>query len=218
MNLPQPSLHIGRSLAAAVMLAGALLAEDAPAKLPIWLAPPDAATKVNPVRSDAASIAAGKELFIVACVPCHGPNGRGDGVAAPTLERDGKPIRPADLGDARIKKESDGALFWKISNGNNPMPAMQESLSETQRWQLVNYLRTLPAQAKAADAAARKSSLSGAEIYSMYCGRCHPERYPAERTAAQWKTIVLWMRVRANLPAAHVRTLSEYLQASSGTN
>jgi len=58
--------------------------------------------------------------------------------------------------------------------------------------------------------------LSGAELYSMHCNRCHPERYPTERTAAQWKTIVLHMRVRANLPAEHARAILKYLQDNSG--
>ena len=58
--------------------------------------------------------------------------------------------------------------------------------------------------------------LSGAELYSMHCNRCHPERYPTERTAAQWKTILLHMRVRANLPAEQSRMILKYLQDNSG--
>ncbi len=58
--------------------------------------------------------------------------------------------------------------------------------------------------------------LTGAELYSMHCNRCHPERYPTERTAAQWKTILLHMRVRANLPAEQSRTILKYLQENSG--
>lgn len=50
----------------------------------------------------------------------------------------------------------------------------------------------------------------------MHCNRCHPERYPTERTAAQWRTILLHMRVRANLPAEHARTILKYLQENSG--
>jgi len=61
-----------------------------------------------------------------------------------------------------------------------------------------------------------KIQLSGAELYSMHCNRCHPERYPTERTAAQWKTILLHMRVRANLPAEQSRTILKYLQDNSG--
>jgi hypothetical protein len=63
---------------------------------------------------------------------------------------------------------------------------------------------------------AAPKKLSGAELYSMHCNRCHPERYPTERTAAQWKTIVLHMRVRANLPAEQSRTILKYLQDNSG--
>jgi hypothetical protein len=63
---------------------------------------------------------------------------------------------------------------------------------------------------------AARRQLSGAELYSMHCNRCHPERYPTERTAAQWKTILMHMRVRANLPAEHARTILKYLQENSG--
>ncbi|HZV34461.1 MAG TPA: hypothetical protein VFB72_07765 [Verrucomicrobiae bacterium] len=63
---------------------------------------------------------------------------------------------------------------------------------------------------------APKKQLTGAELYSMHCNRCHPERYPTERTAAQWKTIMLHMRVRANIPAEQARTILKYLQDNSG--
>jgi hypothetical protein len=61
-----------------------------------------------------------------------------------------------------------------------------------------------------------KRQLSGAELYSMHCNRCHPERYPTERTAAQWKTIMLHMQVRANLPPPQARQILKYLQDNSG--
>ena len=79
-----------------------------------------------------------------------------------------------------------------------------------------------PAEPKSeADSSSKKpkvvpKKLSGAELYSMHCNRCHPERYPTERTAAQWKTIMLHMRVRANLPAEQARTILKYLQDNSG--
>src|SRR4029077_17535749 len=77
---------------------------------------------------------------------------------------------------------------------------------------------SVASQAKAPDAkpAVVKKQLTGAELYSMHCNRCHPERYPTERTAAQWKTILLHMRVRANLPAEQARTILKYLQENSG--
>jgi hypothetical protein len=62
----------------------------------------------------------------------------------------------------------------------------------------------------------RPKQLTGAELYSMHCARCHPERYPNDRTSAQWKTVAMHMRVRANLPADHFRKLLKYLQENSG--
>ena len=61
-----------------------------------------------------------------------------------------------------------------------------------------------------------KTHLTGAELYSINCNRCHPERYPTERTAAQWKTIMLHMQVRANLPADQSKLILQYLQENSG--
>ena len=58
--------------------------------------------------------------------------------------------------------------------------------------------------------------LSGAELYAMHCNRCHPERYATERTQEQWKTILLHMRTRANLPAQQARAILKYLQEDSG--
>jgi hypothetical protein len=61
-----------------------------------------------------------------------------------------------------------------------------------------------------------KNQITGAELYSIHCNRCHPERYPTERTAANWKTIMLHMQIRANLPAAQARLILKYLQDNSG--
>jgi mono/diheme cytochrome c family protein len=62
----------------------------------------------------------------------------------------------------------------------------------------------------------KKAPLSGAELYAMHCNRCHPERYATERNAGQWKTIMIHMRVRANLPAEQARAILKFLQEDSG--
>lgn len=61
-----------------------------------------------------------------------------------------------------------------------------------------------------------QKKLNGAELYALHCNRCHPERYATERTADQWKTILLHMRTRANLPAGQARDILKYLQEDSG--
>jgi cytochrome c5 len=68
-----------------------------------------------------------------------------------------------------------------------------------------------------AAAANSRAPLTGAELYAVNCNRCHAERYPTERNAAQWGTILTHMRVRANLPAAQAREILKYLQENSGS-
>jgi len=120
------------------------LAQDAPKSSDdSWTAPLRAAGKENPVPADAKSIEQGKALFGQNCVACHGNAGKGDGPAAAMLERNGKRIHPRDLSDPKTWQQSDGALFWKISEGKTPMPTFSQLFSEEQRWTIVNYVRTL---------------------------------------------------------------------------
>ncbi|HEX9046138.1 MAG TPA: hypothetical protein VF988_03855 [Verrucomicrobiae bacterium] len=62
----------------------------------------------------------------------------------------------------------------------------------------------------------QKHPLSGVELYAIHCNRCHPERYPVEMNSAEWQTIMLHMRVRANLPADQARAIMKYLQEEAG--
>ena len=103
-----------------------------------WKAPERAERRKNPVPADQKSIAEGKALYTRECLACHGASGKGDGPAAQDLERS-----PGDLTSAAVRQQSDGALFWKITEGRKPMPSFESKLSEEQRWAVVNYMRTL---------------------------------------------------------------------------
>lgn len=71
----------------------------------------------------------------------------------------------------------------------------------------------LPAPALADDEAERKALVrQGARLWSPYCGACHNARPPAERSPAEWDTLMMHMRVRANLPAQDARALLEFLK------
>jgi mono/diheme cytochrome c family protein len=107
-----------------------------------WVAPASADTAKNPLKGNIASIAEGKKIYAKYCVVCHGEKGKGDGIAAAGLTP-----RPADHSSEKIQKQSDGALFWKITTGRPPM-ASYKTFSLEQRWQVVNYIRTLNAPAK----------------------------------------------------------------------
>jgi mono/diheme cytochrome c family protein len=104
-----------------------------------WLSPAPSAAKKNPIAPTQNSIAAGQKVYSKTCMMCHGKSGDADGPAVIELN-----IHPAKLSDPQlIGPESDGALFWKITTGKKPMPAYGKRLSETDRWNLVNYVRTL---------------------------------------------------------------------------
>ncbi len=92
----------------------------------------------NPLKGNIQATLEGKKIYTLYCVACHGVKGKGDGIAAPGLSR-----RPADHTSDFVQKQTDGAIFWIITEGNNPMPTYKTTLTETQRWQVVNYIRTL---------------------------------------------------------------------------
>ena len=104
-----------------------------------WLSPAPSAAKKNPIAPTQESIGAGQNIYSKTCAMCHGKSGDADGPAVIELN-----IHPAKLSDPQLATESDGALFWKITTGKKPMPAYGKRLSESDRWHLVNYIRTLP--------------------------------------------------------------------------
>jgi mono/diheme cytochrome c family protein len=100
---------------------------------PSWRVPAEAVEKTNPLAERPELAAGGKKLFTRNCVECHGKSGEG-------LKKS------ADLQLPMVQGQSDGALFWKITNGNpdRGMPSFSR-LPELQRWQIVLHLRTLKA-------------------------------------------------------------------------
>jgi mono/diheme cytochrome c family protein len=95
-----------------------------------WKAPADAAAKKNPLKDKPELTAGGKKVFVKTCAICH--------------ESGSKAQKGPELSSPAVQKETDGALFWKISNGNSRtgMPSFS-SLPDAQRWQLVLYIRSL---------------------------------------------------------------------------
>lgn len=98
---------------------------------PNWRAPAETARRKNPLAGRPELAAGGAKLFRLQCIKCHGLSGEG-------LKK------AADLQLAIVQNQPDGALFWKITNGNpdRGMPSFSR-FPELQRWQLVLHLRTL---------------------------------------------------------------------------
>jgi mono/diheme cytochrome c family protein len=96
----------------------------------------------NPTEADDASIARGKELFTINCAMCHGATGEGNGPVAAFLIN----FKPANLTSPLVQSKSDGTIFLTISNGlEGRMPPLNENLTVPERWDVVNYVRTLKA-------------------------------------------------------------------------
>ncbi len=102
-----------------------------------WKAPSEATRLSPPFAKDARIISAGRALYLDRCADCHGKNGKGQGPGAADIE---KP--PTNFKDGKCLEQSDGELFWKISEGRRPMPSYRKKLSDEERWKLVFYLRT----------------------------------------------------------------------------
>ncbi|MBN2387922.1 MAG: cytochrome c [Anaerolineales bacterium] len=102
---------------------------------------PGMGAPANPLTADEVSLARGAQLYSINCSHCHGGSGLGNGPVAVFLE----PARPTDLTSEVVQNKSDGALFLTISNGvPGRMPALNENLTVRDRWDVVNFLRSLP--------------------------------------------------------------------------
>ena len=105
----------------------------------------DAGKKMkNPVPASAESIAAGKALYQKNCRFCHGADAKGNGPMAP------EGTHPPDLTDAKWDRGStDGEIFLVIRDGAGPkfdMKGYKSKMSETDIWNVVNYVRSLVAK------------------------------------------------------------------------
>ena len=116
-----PGDALAKCLLLSVLLSTATLSQDKN----FHDAPASARTDKNPYSGQ--NTAEGEAAFELNCAACHGPAGEGSG-NVPTLA------------SGEAQGASDGELFWYITKGdvNNGMPAWQ-SLSEEQRWEIVNY-------------------------------------------------------------------------------
>src|SRR6478609_5557162 len=103
-----------------------------------WAVPDKNAKMANPTKGDKEAIKLGKEIWGKHCAVCHGKLGAGDGSKAAQLET---PME--DMSTAAVQDQTDGALFYKISEGRDEMPSFKKKLPDTEElWSVVNYVRS----------------------------------------------------------------------------
>ena len=100
-------------------------------------APPCAEQTKNPYASNHSATEIGKNIYKFKCYSCHGTKGRGDGPKSAELDK-----TPQDFTSVDFQKQTDGALFCKITEGREVMPCFKHQLTKDQRWQIINYLRS----------------------------------------------------------------------------
>lgn len=98
----------------------------------------DGQPATEPVAASADSLQRGKTLFDTNCALCHGTGAKGDGKLSGFFNP-----KPKDLTSAEIRALSDTDIYLVITNGFGPMPSIAENLNRTERWDVINYVRSL---------------------------------------------------------------------------
>ena len=124
-----------------IILAGISISFMSLQEVEEWVADPESKKLENPFTEDKKAAKIGNAIYKIYCETCHGKTGIGDGPGSKALNP-----KPADHTSPKVQAQADGEIFWKISEGRGMMVSWKASLSEDQRWQLVNYIRTLAAE------------------------------------------------------------------------
>ena len=98
-----------------------------------WLIPEDLAAVGNPSEYTLDNVKAGKAVYLKHCKSCHGDPGKNNPLTLVPM--------PVDIASEKMQANSDGALFYKITNGRGVMPPFANTLPENDRWLLVNFIR-----------------------------------------------------------------------------
>ena len=102
------------------------------------LAPEDVERK-NAMKFTTTSVERGKKIYVTQCAMCHGEKGDGKGEAVEEMK-----LNPPDFTKPEVlDKLTDGELFAIIGVGSEAMPGQGKRMTDTHKWNLVNYLRSL---------------------------------------------------------------------------
>jgi mono/diheme cytochrome c family protein len=110
--------------------------------------------QVNPLAGRPAS-ATGDTLYHTFCSTCHGNLGQGFGLV-------GAKMAALPLTSDRARAFTDGYIYSYIRYGGPVMPRYGDKIRGLSRWELVNFVRQLQADAAAAAAAAASAAAAPA--------------------------------------------------------
>ena len=97
-----------------------------------WLVPRDQSAISNPSEYNLENVKKGKVIYTRNCKSCHGDPGKNNPLALVPL--------PVDIASERMHVNTEGDMFYKITNGKGIMPPFEASISEDDRWKLINFM------------------------------------------------------------------------------
>ncbi len=97
-----------------------------------WVIPDAESNVSNPSPYILENVEAGKDLYTLNCKSCHGDPGKNNPLALVPI--------PVDVASDRMHLNTEGALYYKITKGRGIMPPFEGSISEENRWKLVNFI------------------------------------------------------------------------------
>ena len=97
-----------------------------------WIVPEAQKAVENPSAYNLSNVQKGKDLYIKNCKSCHGDAGKHNGL--PLVPP------PPDITSEQMQANTQGELFYKITHGRGGMPQFETTISEDDRWRLVNYI------------------------------------------------------------------------------
>jgi cytochrome c5 len=99
-----------------------------------WIVPDDKKGKLSPFQFDENTRKAGEKLYSVNCMSCHGTPGKGNYLKLVPP--------PPDPATDKIQKNSDGELYYKLTNGRGQMPSFKNALSSDEIWHVISFVRS----------------------------------------------------------------------------
>ena len=100
----------------------------------VWVVPPESESKLSPFAFSDSTRKAGGDLFMTNCKSCHGDPGKNNAVKLLPP--------PPDPASTQIQANKDGALFYKVAEGRVTMPSFKNSLSSTDTWKIISFIRS----------------------------------------------------------------------------
>jgi mono/diheme cytochrome c family protein len=97
-----------------------------------WMVPADQSAVINPSAYNLENVKTGEDLYTLNCKSCHGDPGKNNPLALVPL--------PVDIASESMHLNTEGGLFYKITNGRGIMPPFETTLPEDDRWKLVNFI------------------------------------------------------------------------------